>query len=308
MTMPNFLIIGAAKSGTTALHEYLQQHPQIYMTPNKETNFFAFEGEEINFQGPKDEGLKVFSITDLDTYQAEFDRVTNEIAIGEACPSYLYLPKAAKNIKKYIPDSRLIVILRNPVERAYANYLHLVRDDREPYDDFMSALQDEPNRIKNNWEWFWHYIQVGYYTNQLERYYGNFSADRIKVYLYDDLKEKPVELIQDIYRFVEVDDSFVPDMTMRPNPSGVPKNKIIHYLVTRPSLLKDIFKPILPNIFRHNLKNQIKYQNLAKPAISLEAKQYLTNLYREDILKCQDLINRDLSAWLGENLSSSQTF
>lgn len=306
MTMPNFLIIGAAKSGTTALHEYLQQHPQVYMTPNKETNFFAFEGKEINFQGPEDDGLKVFSITDLETYQAQFDEVSNETALGEACPSYLYLPQAVENIKKYIPDVRLIVILRNPVERAYANFLHLIRDNREPYDDFMSALQDEPIRIKNNWEWFWHYIQVGYYTNQLQRYYSTFPAEQIKVYLYDDLKAKPVELMQDIYRFIQVDCTFVPDMSLRPNPSGVPKNQIIHSLVTRPSWIKDIFKPLLPNMFRYNLKNQVKYQNLTKPPISSEARQYLINLYREEILECQDLIDRDLSSWLDENLSVSQ--
>ena len=125
MIMPNFLIVGAAKAGTTALHEYLQQHPQIYMTPTKETNFLAFEGEVLNFHGPGDESLQDFSITDLKTYQAEFQQVTNELAIGEACPSYLYLPKAAKRIKQYIPDTRLIAILRNPVERAYANFLHI---------------------------------------------------------------------------------------------------------------------------------------------------------------------------------------
>ena len=136
MIMPNFLIVGAAKAGTTALHEYLQQHPQIYMTPTKETNFFAFEGVELNFQGKGDEALKEFSITDLATYQAQFAGIQEETAIGEACPSYLYVPEAATKIKKYIPQVRLIIILRNPVERAYANFLHVIRDDRETHQDF----------------------------------------------------------------------------------------------------------------------------------------------------------------------------
>ncbi len=297
-TMPNFLIVGAAKSGTTALHEYLQQHPQVYMTPSKETNFFAFEGEVVDFNGPGDDGIQSFSLTALETYQGEFKQVTNELALGEACPSYLYLPKAAKTIKKYIPDSRLIVILRNPVERAYANFLHLVRDNREPHNDFMLALKDEANRIKNNWEWFWHYIQVGYYGEQLQRYYEIFSPSQIKVCLYEDLQEKPVELIQDICRFVKIDDTFVPNMALRPNQSGVPKNKAIHSFVTKPNLLKNLLKPLLSERFRHNIKNQLKYQNLEKPPMSKKAKQYLINLYREDIIKCQDLINRDLSPWL----------
>lgn len=297
MIMPNFLIIGAAKSGTTALHQYLQQHPQIYMTPNKETNFFAFEGEEINFQGRGDEALKEFSITDLATYQAQFDRVKDELAIGEACPSYLYLPQAAINIKKYIPNTRLIVILRNPIERAYANFLHIVRDDREPYRDFALALQEEATRIANNWEWFWHYKQLGFYGKQLQRYYDLFPADRIKVYLYEDLKTKPIELLKDIFHFLEVDATFIPDMALRPNKSGMPKNQLMHQILTKPNPLKTILKPLFPA----ELRQKIQHQNLSKPLLSLAVERELRDLYRADILQCQNLLGRDLSNWLVES-------
>lgn len=294
MTMPNFLIIGAAKAGTTALHEYFQQHPQIYMTPGKETNFFAFEGEEINFYGPGDEVLKDFSITDLSTYQAEFAGVTKELAIGEACPSYLYYPQAAARINQYIPDARLIAILRNPVDRAYANFLHIVRDDREPHSDFALALKDEPVRIANNWEWFWHYIQLGFYGKQLQRYYEMFAPSQIKVYLYEDLKENPIALLQDIFRFLEVDDTFVPDMALRPNKSGMPKNKLFHQLLTKPNPLKTLLKPLFPA----KIRQKIQHQNLNTPKISEEVRQQLLELYRADILQCQDLIDRDLEPWL----------
>ena len=294
MTLPNFLIIGAAKAGTTALHEYLQQHPQIYMTPTKETNFFAFAGEEINFQGPGDEALKDFSITDWETYQAQFARVTTEKAIGEACPSYLYYPQAATRIKQYLPDARLIVILRNPVTRAYANFLHIVRDDREIHRDFALALQDEPNRIANNWEWFWHYIQVGFYGKQLQYYYQIFAPSQIKVYLYEDLKENAIATLQDIFCWLEVDDTFIPDMALRPNKSGMPKNKLLHQILTKPNPLKTLLKPLFPA----KIRQKIQHQNLNTPQISQEVRQQLLDLYRADILQCQDLINRDLSAWL----------
>ncbi|MFM2312342.1 MAG: hypothetical protein RLZZ04_1618 [Cyanobacteriota bacterium] len=294
MTMPNFLIIGAAKAGTTALYEYLQQHPQIYLTPTKETNFFAFAGEIINFQGPGDEALKDFSITDLNTYQAEFEQVTQELALGEACPSYLYFPQAAARIKQYIPDTRLIVILRNPVERAYANFLHIVRDDRETHRDFALALQAEATRIANNWEWFWHYIQVGFYGQQLQRYYEMFAPSQIKVYLYEDLKENAIATLQDIFRWLEVDDTFVPDMALRPNKSGMPKNKLLHQILTKPNPLKTLFKPLFPA----QIRQKIQHQNLNTPQISPEVRQQLLDLYRVDILQCQDLINRNLSAWL----------
>jgi Sulfotransferase family len=297
MTMPNFLIIGAAKAGTTALHKYLQQHPQIYLTPTKETNFFAFEGEELNFQGPGDKALRNFSITDLNTYQAEFAGVTEELAIGEACPSYLYLPQTVVRIKKYIPDTRLIAILRNPVDRAYANFLHIVRDDREPHQDFALALQAEATRIANNWEWFWHYIQLGFYGQQLQRYYEMFAPSQIKVYLYEDLKEDAIATLQDVFRWLEVDDTFVPDMTLRPNKSGMPKNKLLHQILTKPNPLKTILKPLLPA----KIRQKIQHQNLNTPQIDPEVRQQLLALYRSDILQCQDLIHRDLSAWLGKN-------
>ncbi|MGF1540116.1 MAG: sulfotransferase [Pleurocapsa sp.] len=296
-TLPNFLIIGAAKAGTTAIHEYLQQHPQIYLTPTKETNFFAFEGQEINFPGPGDEALKDFSITDLSTYEAQFAGVTTETAIGEACPSYLYYPQAANNINKYIPDARLIVILRNPVERAYANFLHIVRDDREPCRDFASALQDEERRISLNWEWFWHYIQVGYYGKQLQRYYEIFAPSQIKVYLYEDLKENAIALLQDIFSFLQIDNTYIPNMALRPNKSGMPKNKLLHQILTKPNPIKTLLKPLFPA----KIRQKIQHQNLNTPQISPEVRQQLIDLYRADILYCQDLIQRDLSAWVVGN-------
>ena len=303
MILPNFLIIGAAKAGTTALHTYLQQHPQIYLTPDKETNFFAFEGINIDFKGIGDEALKKFSITDLATYQKQFISVTNESAIGEACPLYLYHSAAAKKIHHYIPDCRLIIILRNPIDRAYANYLHLIRDEREPLHNFDQALVAESQRIENNWEWFWHYTQVGYYTKQIQRYYNLFDRNQIAIYLYEDFVASPIDLLQNIFRFLKVDDEFVPDLSLRPNKSGMPKNKLLHQLLMKPNPIKTILKPLFPA----SMRQKIQHRNLAKPQIGFEAKQKLTQLFREDIVACQDLIQRDLSSWLGEkiNLTSS---
>lgn len=294
MTLPNFLIVGAAKSGTTAIHTYLQQHPQVYMTPEKETNFFAFEGEFLNFQGPGDEAINHFSITDLSTYQAEFKEVTKQKAIGEACPLYLYSEKAPKKINFYLPNVRIIVILRNPIDRAYANFLHLVRDDREPCKDFAEALEAEKKRIEANWEWFWHYIQLGYYGAQLQRYYTIFDRSQIAVYLYEDLCQQPLDLLRNIFSFLDIDDLFLPDLTIRPNKSGMPKNLLFHQFLTKPNPIKTLLKPLFPA----KIRQKIQHQNLVTPTISPETRAHLIHLYREDILKCQDLIDRDLSAWL----------
>jgi len=297
MILPNFLILGTAKAGTTALHTYLKQHPEIYLTPNKETNFFSFEGTNIDFQGIGDEALKEFSITDLETYQEQFSGVTNESAIGEACPLYLYHPTTAQNIADYIPDCRLIIMLRNPVDRAYANFLHLIRDDREPFTNFDQALAAEKRRIANNWEWFWHYKQVGYYSEQIQRYYDLFDRDQIEIYLYEDLQETPLDLFQNIFNFLEVDNDFIPDLNLRPNKSGMPKNKLLHQLLRKPNPIKTMLKPLFPA----SVRQKIQHRNLAKPQMSIETRQKLTQLFRDDILVCQDLIQRDLSGWLGEN-------
>lgn len=174
--------------------------------------------------------------------------------------------------------------------------MHVIRDDRELHQDFALALADETKRIKANWEWFWHYKQLGFYTKQLNRYYELFPQEQIKVYLYEDLKERPVELLQDIFDFIRVDPDFIPDMASRPNKSGVPKNKLIHQILTKPNPLKTLLKPLFPA----KLRQKIQHNNLNKPQISLQVSQQLQELYREDILQCQDLLGRDLSAWLIE--------
>jgi len=123
MTLPTFLIIGAAKSGTTSLWHYLRQHPQIFLTRHKEPNFFILEGLELPpFSGPAApeilyKKIYKYSVTDIDSYRTLFQEVSQEKAIGEASVPYLYFPQAADRIKKYIPDVKMIVVLRNPIDR-----------------------------------------------------------------------------------------------------------------------------------------------------------------------------------------------
>ncbi len=189
MTLPNFLIIGAAKSGTTSLYVYLMQHPEIYMSPVKETHFFSFDSESKMTKGPGDPIHK--AITDFNEYQALFDGVTDEKAIGEASTSYLYRPEAPGRIHKILPDAKLIAILRNPADRAFSAYMHVVRDERETAKDFAEALSYEENRKAAGWEPIWHFTSVGHYYEHLKRYYDLFHPDQIKVYLHEDLNDHP---------------------------------------------------------------------------------------------------------------------
>jgi hypothetical protein len=305
MTMPNFLIIGAAKAGTTALYHYLKQHPQIYMSPQKDPRFFALEGESLNFQGPDNQAERKLQrnnrlpITSIEAYRLLFKEVKNEKAIGEVSPLYLYSPKASERIHHHIPNAKLIAILRNPVDRAYSNFLHLVREGREPLTDFAKALREEESRIHSNWNPFWHYKQRGFYYAQLKYYFDRFTKDQIRIYLNEDLKNNPTGLFQNIFQFLDVNETFVPDISISPNTGGIPKNELLHTMLARRNPIKTALKPFLPESWRQRLVNNLRSQNLVKPPQLLpEVREQLIQEYREDVLRLQDLIQRDLSKWL----------
>lgn len=302
MTMPNFLIIGAPKSATTSLYEYLKQHPEIYMSPNKEPHFFAFEGKQPDFCGPGDADawINKFSIVNLAEYQQQFECVTTEKAIGEASTMYLYLPQSPERIKHYIPDVKLIVILRHPVDRGFSHFLNLRRDGREWLTDFARALAEEDQRIQKHWAPAWHYKQVGLYARQIQRYFQLFDQEQIKIYLYEEWRENPKEIMRDIFQFLEVDDTWAPDMSEKHNVSSfVHKNKNIHNFLTKPNLMKDILRKVIPARIRQPMSAKVFRKNMdTPPKLNPELRQQLIPEFREDILNLQEVIDRDLSSWL----------
>ena len=304
MTLPNFLIIGAAKSGTTALYQYLQQHPQIYFSPIKEPKFFAYDGAPPDYRGPAgDETRQRDFVTELAAYEALFAGVTGQTAIGEASTLYLYHPRAPERIRHHIPGAKLIAVLRHPVDRAYSDFLsHTVvaGDGREPLADFGEALQAEAGRIRDNWWPLWHYQQRGFYHGQLARYYERFPRSQIKVYLYEDLESDAAGLCRDVFRFLGVDDEVRPDTSLKHNVSGLPRNQRLHDLLTKPHPLKKILKPLLPDQLRQRLVTRLRSGNLVRPPLPVELRRQLLREYRPDILRLQELIQRDLSNWLKE--------
>ena len=296
MTLPNFLIIGSAKGGTSSLHYYLKQHPQIFMPDLKEPRFFALEGEFLNFQNP-DSAINYNSITTLEAYKNLFANVTNEIAIGEASPLYLYSEKAARRIKHYVPDAKLIVILRNPADRAFSCYTHLQREDYETL-SFESALKAEPERIQNNWAHLWHYREAGYYYRQLKPYFELFDPEQIKIYLFDEFKQDNHVVLTDIYDFLGVDRDFVPDMT-RQNVSGMPKSRMLQKFFSQKNVFRSTIQAVVPKELRHTVAAKIKAWNIGKkPKLNPETRHQLMLEYRDDILQLQTLIAKDLTSWI----------
>lgn len=295
--MPTFLVIGAARSGTTALYTFLKQHPAVFMAPIKEPNFYAFEGEKLQCRGPGADYINN-SITNLSAYKKLFAVAPIEMARGEASPLYLYSEKAPKQIRQHVPDAHLIAILRNPIEQAYSHFLYARRQVLEPLNDFMSALLAEENRKNDDWQPLFQYSQFPKYHQQLKRYYDVFPKAQIKIFLYEDLCEKPAEVLKEIFRFIDVDEQFSPNLSQHSNIGGNPKIGVLQNILMKPHASTKFVGSILPHSFRNWIREFVSSSNLSRPEMPQSAKDHLVRELENDINNLQHLIGRDLSAWL----------
>jgi hypothetical protein len=269
--LPNFLIIGAAKSGTTSLYHYLQQHPDVYMSPIKEPQYYCDEGER--------------AVPALDAYQRLFDGVTSQTAVGEASPQYLNSPSAPRRIADDIPDAKLIVSLRNPADRAYSYYLGRIRGGHE-----RAGVADamRPGAF---------YFQTSLYHPGLSRYFERFDTSRIKVILFDDLSADAAAVVRELYTFLGVDQSFGTDVSVRHNVGSMPRsiglNKTL--LAARRAV-----RTLVPRTFGGTGLAARAQQPLLRPAEPLPSsiRRQLLDRFSDDIAKTSALIGRDLSHWL----------
>ncbi|MFN8443080.1 MAG: sulfotransferase [Caldilineaceae bacterium] len=301
MTMPNFLIIGAPKCGTTALYAALKEHPQIFMSAIKEPRFFTYMNTELSFRGPGGEHFNRTAITDLERYQALFAAVCDESAIGEASTDYLsyYQPEqTAENIRRYLPQVRLIALLRQPVERAYSGFHQWCQEGNEPLADFRAALAAEPERLRNHWLTY-RYRGDGCYFANLKPYFERFDCAQIRVYLYEEWNSNPKQVLQDIFGFLGVANHITPAMLKRHNETLTVRNQTVERLLRRSQPIKHRLTWLFPLSWRRRLGATLKRFNQTKvPALAPQIRYELTALYRTDILQLQDLIGRDLSHWL----------
>ena len=295
--LPNFLIIGVQKSGTTSIYNYLKQHPQVYMSSVKETNFFARDPNKA----PSDRPLRHPNQKRIDTWEKYcelFVEVTDEIAIGEASPNYMVnYPVATAQIKRRIPDVKLIAILRNPCDRAYSDYLMHVRDAiGQP----RSLLEQIEHKGKDSAT-----LRKGFYGEHLTAFYQEFDPAQIRVFLYEDLRKDSAAMMQEIYQFIGVDATYQPDTSARSQVAKLPKNQTFNTLINTRNPLREttakVLNSLLPAAAVQNLRDRLNTLNQSPAKIAPlnpQERQALINFYRDDILKLQELINRDLSSWL----------
>ncbi|MFZ6011973.1 MAG: sulfotransferase family protein [Bacteroidota bacterium] len=303
--IPDFLIIGAGKSGTTSLDNYLKQHPQIFVPSVKEPNFFGYENTKIeDFKGNQEE-INHYrgSVTDLQTYLDLFKNAAPRQVKGETSNTYMYHPEAPARIKHYNPDMKLIAVLRQPAGRLYSRFLHLARENRLPTAEFKDCLNKNTIWWQRN-----DLIKEGFYFRNLKSYYELFPKENIRVYLYEEFNDKTEEVLKDIYRFLGVDENYKTDLSVKYNQSGFIKNKFLDNIYGQRGLINKTVKAIFPKSVIEKLKgnvalqrklNDLRGKNLAKPKLDPEIRYKLTHeVYGEDIQNLQELIGKDLSHWL----------
>jgi hypothetical protein len=290
--LPNFIVIGAAKAGTTALYWYLAEHPAVFMSEVKETNFFAYglDGQGRLVYGDRD--VHRFPVQTLAEYEALFAEAGRAQAVGEASPIYLECPQAPGRIRALLPDVRLVCCLRHPVERAYADYLmYLWRRGRR----FEPARDLTPDAVWARPDSRW--MEVSRYHAQLARYYEIFPRDRIHVFLFDDLKRSTVDAVQGVYRFLAIDSAFVPDLETAHNVGGVPASRALESFLTSRSL-RAVVEPWIPKRAADWVR-RIRTRNMRKaPPLPPELRKELTSRFRGDIECTARLIGRSLDHWL----------
>ncbi|MDJ0681203.1 MAG: sulfotransferase [Xenococcaceae cyanobacterium MO_167.B52] len=295
MKLPTFLIVGVQKAGTTSIYNYLEEHPQVYMSPIKETNFLERDWERLVAENSKIKNR----ISSFDDYGKLFTGVQDEIAIGEASPNYIFhYESSAPRIQKYTPDAQLIVVLRNPVERAYSDYLMHLRD----------AISSEVRTLSEQIEHSSHksfILRKGLYYTPLKYYIDFFGAEKVKVFLYDDLCNHAQKFMSDMYEYIGVDKNFTANVSKKTQQAKIPKNQTINNLLQRKNPIRTLaataLKTLIPLDARQELRSRLirlNSQDKSQVSLSPEERQKLIDFYREDILNLQDLINRDLSSWL----------
>ena len=300
MTAPDFLIIGAAKSGTTSLYYYMNQHPQLFMPTKKEPAYFAYRGQDVLFQGPGDERRNATLVSEPSEYASLFQDAAPGQLTGEASVVYLYSEKAPECIRAHNPLMKMIVVLREPVARAVSNFNFMRTAGYEPCENIADALRAEPNRIRDNWQYIWHYSRLGFYGEQLSRYYEFFSPEQLLIIKHEELKEDAPAVLRRVFDFLGVDSSVTIDTSYRHNRSGQPKSMLLHRAFLRPRKIKRIYRALLPQKIRHAIRNRVFAWNVVstEPVIDEADLVDLRSWYAADILKLQDTTGLDFSNWL----------
>ncbi len=297
----DFFVIGAARAGTTTLYNYLSQHPAIFLPRVKECNFFS-DVESLDqevYQDPKPNRFYHMKIIRSEKkYQSLFQEAENHQIIGEISPSYLWDLSTAARIQEHNPKAKIIVSLRNPIERALSHYLMHYNTGYEKEVSFEDALKSESNPI---WGGGNNYLEMSEYYDQIKQYFELFKPDQIKVMVYEEWIRNPVGHLNDIYKFLGTDPYIAYSETAHENPTKNIKNREILNFLRQPAI-KSKFNYLIPKKVKETMKDAFFTSEEGKPNLSKELKLNLKNRFKPQVKKLEKLVDKPLiSIWKLEN-------
>lgn len=301
MAMPDFFIAGVPKAGTTALHAALAQHPALFMSAVKEPKFFLTDGPPPLQGGPGDAKTYREHVWRRADYEALFEPAVAGQLRGESTPFYLYSRAAQRRIRAQIPGARLIIVLRDPAERAHSNWTHLWSAGLDPVGDFVQACAEEKRRIAAGWADFWHYTALGRYGQQLERLYELFPREQVLVFRYRALIENPAAALDRVCSFLGVPQGAVTQMP-RENVTAHPDPTLRHRAVARTLRVGHALTGALPGQAGTGLIDQLEriLQQDAAPRrpLTWQQRQAVLPYFEDDIRLLESVTGEDFTDWL----------
>ena len=273
---PNFFIVGAPKAGTTSLYQYLNAVPGVYMSPMKEPRYFTtIVPVETSAVPP---------VRDKAEYLRLFQGVKDEVAIGEASVAYLRDPETPKRIHDVVPGARIIILLRDPVERAFSNYLMHVREGWQTV-SFQEALQKGLYRDS--------YLEEGFYAEQIKRYLDTFGPERVKILIFEEFIQDTKRAVSDVLRFLDVDSEPPDSAGEAHNAFAMPRSRWA-YRIFGSRVARRAARKLLPTPLRILVKGRVLLKKVSKPAMPQEARKFLEDFYRDDVGKLEEFFGRRL--------------
>jgi hypothetical protein len=290
---PNFLVVGAAKCGTTSLHYWLGQHPEIFVSTQKGLHHFAAEWLAKNANGPGDRRhLKDMAIT-WEQYLAHFREAAPHQAVGDFSPSYFSWWPSREAIRARLGRPRIILSLRDPIHKAFSQYTHLIRDGRESL-SFWDALQAEPERKARGYGALWLYSESACYAEATERFLEYFGPADMRICLFEETIRDPQAALRGIFGFLGVDPDFRIASSEPRHKSGAPRSRLLAAAVNSPTLRK-IARKLLPGEFVAKLGTRATELNTgAKPVLDERSRDFLLNKTRMDRQRLAGILGRSL--------------
>ena len=298
MPLPNFLILGAPRAGTTSLYYWLAQHPDVFFSPIKEPHYFAIaDGDRHHRAWCEPEFVRTRA-----QYEQLFIGSDRYSAIGEASTTYLQSPEAPARIADALGASRvrLIAIVRNPADRAFSHYLDHRSDGAETIGKFRDAWLDAPRRAAEQCRIDWDYLEPGQYAKHIDNYSHFIPRESLKIVLFEDFVQQPGDVLAQICDHIGVDSSFEFDTSVRYNSSHhLPANAFQAFAARRISSISKL----IPSGVRTGMIEGVRSAVLRKPVLSDDDRAELISVYRSDIERLEEIIGRPLNHWLNPQLS-----